>query len=402
MKLVEWSKVKRSRLAKAYAKQEFEQWFKHFLEEAELRHAGYGRVSIMGQEMAPSQIFLYIQCEFSRIFDLVSATDSRLKKPSERSLERALDVFLETLPESGIAEVSETLKFTSESSSPDEYLSLLVESPSELDKAVFRHWLWQVKRKAAGLTVPNPLWLNLFGKQGSGKTCSLNHLLEPLASFVRHTNAYEATDDRAFHSYAQTLVLFLDELSGSAKAEVEKIKQLTTASHLSARRLGTHKVDSIQNRASFLSATNVNLSTLIKDPTGARRFFELTSRDRMDIQAVLAFDVTSVWKAIDENADSPLKGHEEALAEAQEEIRHETPLEMWWDQRQLGDCQVQKLTAAQLLADFEEWATAHKFRAESYHRLAAFLKNQDTRKARTAAGTVYELSWPAQQKRYAL
>jgi len=161
---------------------------------------------------------------------------------------------------------------------------LQAEEP-DLCTEVFRHWLWQVKRYAMGMSVAEPIMVNLRGLQGCGKTQFVRMLANCrglLRGYFLPTTLDAVLDGRESHRWAGSLVCFFDELVVNRSGDdremgrmVAGLKQLLTAETITWRELGKHTINNIPRTFSAISASNGPLADIIRDETGMRRFFEI-------------------------------------------------------------------------------------------------------------------------------
>jgi len=211
----------------------------------------------------------------------------------------------------------------------------------ELDCATIRHFVWQVKRRAAGLPVAWDLMLALTGREhGSGKSTAVAKLVSLLEELAIPIRAATLTDDRHAPALSRSLVGIWDEMEGATKANLEALKFTVSANHITYRPLGTNKVVRIQRRMAMIATSNYDLENLIKDTTGNRRFHELRAAARCDWDIINNLDYGRLWRVVSEHDAPPIGPHLERLRDAQASIAHVDVYQRWleweaWEELEL-------------------------------------------------------------------
>lgn len=201
----------------------------------------------------------------------------------------------------------------------------------EIALEVMRQFLWQVKRYVYGLTVAEPIMVNLKGPQGCGKSQFIKMLMNCRGLFRGNfvvTGLEAVLDTRESSRWVDSYICFFEELAINKSTDerdlgrlVAGLKNLLTADAVSWRELGRHTINNVRRKFSAIAASNVPLTDVILDDTGMRRFFEIViGRDnRMEFaehQEVFgwkeqelgnhpetAMDPLLIWRSIDENLD---------------------------------------------------------------------------------------------------
>lgn len=205
-----------------------------------------------------------------------------------------------------------------------------VENP-DIALEVMRQFLWQVKRYVYGLTVAEPLMVNLKGPQGCGKSQFIKMLMNCRGlfrgSFVI-TGLEAVLDTRESSRWVDSYICYFEELAINKSADdrdlgrlVAGLKNLLTADAVSWRELGRHTINNVRRKFSAIAASNIPLTDVILDDTGMRRFFEIVigRETRMEYaehaevfgwkeqelgdHPETAMDPLLIWKSIDENRD---------------------------------------------------------------------------------------------------
>lgn len=196
--------------------------------------------------------------------------------------------------------------------------------------AVLRKFMWQVKRKARGLSVTNHLMPVITGPQGKGKTEFVKAMTKPLRDLMREVDFNMLTDGKTTDIW-KCNILFIDEMGFFSKADVDQVKNLITTENLSIRTMRQNHSAVIQNEATLIGCSNKALGQLIRDDTGVRRFAELVWRLDPDWEASNKVDWPMLWKSVDENGPDPIIAADlmGVLRDQQEANRNQSPVELW-------------------------------------------------------------------------
>lgn len=193
---------------------------------------------------------------------------------------------------------------------------------------VMKKFIWQVKRKIAGLKVTDHLMPVLTGEQGGGKSSLVLSFINPVIDATSFPDFMEITDNRNIQIWDQ-YVLFIDEMQKSTKADIGKLKNLITTSELTLRPMFTNKSSRIINNATFIGTANDDIESLISDPTGMRRFIQLKARNKLDWEVINSTDFVELWRSINEHKPDPSLSVMDIIKERQEESRDKDPVELW-------------------------------------------------------------------------
>lgn len=178
-----------------------------------------------------------------------------------------------------------------------------------LAREVIKQWLWQVKRYIHGLEVPDPLFINFFSEaQGIGKTFFIRTLTKSFKEFFKEGSLNEILDSREMEKWSSNYVILFDELDTGKMTPQEvgqtitALKALLTATDLTNREMRTTKHSTRKRTFSPISTSNDPITSVIYDPTGMRRFFELhfkVEKGHGPIQDIIDLDPYRIWLGID-------------------------------------------------------------------------------------------------------
>jgi hypothetical protein len=199
-----------------------------------------------------------------------------------------------------------------------------------LDVAVMKHFVWQVKRKLHELPVEHHLMVVVLGKTGAGKSEAIRKLIGPLRKLTDCPQDMAfVNDERQVFRLTRCYIIFVDEMGKAERVCVETLKRSITGDISSYRQLGFNKLAAAPNVATFIGATNRDVSDIIYDPTGMRRFYQMTSLDRIDWDVVNSIDYEAAWASVDHTAPAPILPVLDELKETQERLRAKDPVEEW-------------------------------------------------------------------------
>lgn len=202
------------------------------------------------------------------------------------------------------------------------------DSDSRFVAAVFKKFIWQVKRKMRGLPVTNHLMPVILGPQGIGKSTLVNAIMKPVEEIRLYADFGMITDERNVEIWS-SYVLFLDEMSHAARADIETVKNVITASSLTRRPMRSNGKITIQQNATLIGCANKELAQLIKDPTGIRRFAGVRMRSDTDRDYLNGIDWPKMWGSVAMYDADPIAEFTEALATQQEGQRERGRVEQW-------------------------------------------------------------------------
>jgi hypothetical protein len=238
-----------------------------------------------------------------------------------------------------------------------EWATAVCGKSSTLDTIVMKHFIWQVKRKLAGLSVERHMMPVLWGKSGIGKSVAVSRLIEPLSSVALQTDMGIFGDQFSRRAFSRNYLVFFDELQGSESANINSMKQIITAPVIEWRAMRSERVMSAPQNSTFIGCSNDPVRDRIKDSTSSRRFWQINCSDQIDWDAINRIDYLALWRSVDEKAASPILNHLEKIKMIQEsEIRTKDLVEQWLDEA----CEVvtfdeSSLTTSELYEPFKEF-----------------------------------------------
>ncbi len=223
------------------------------------------------------------------------------------------------------------------------FLGVLKRDFTDLDVQTLKHMMWQVKRKLNGQKTKFEMMCVFTGGQGAGKSTALRDTFFIPLGDLAYTGADFSvlSDQRESRLFSDHYIIMFDEMSGAAKSDMERTKQIITSHILKQRRMGTTSHDYLPMNATFFGTANPELDTLIRDSTGMRRFYEIKVDKRVFTEKrwpiLKTIDAALMWAAVDGSAEeSPIDQCAEELRNKQEDLRDKNPIEWMLDEGMLA------------------------------------------------------------------
>jgi hypothetical protein len=199
----------------------------------------------------------------------------------------------------------------------------------EFASAVILKFIHQVKRKMLGRKVFDHLMPVFLGRQGQGKSTMIRAMLAPVDEVTIPADFQQITDIRNMTMWSN-YVMFVDEMARATKADIDTVKNIITAETLTRRPMGTNFTEEVKQNTTFIGAANAtDLSELIRDPTGMRRFVALPVAENPDWETLNRIDWVEVWRSISADEADPMREHRTLLTEMQEQTRDRSRVECW-------------------------------------------------------------------------
>lgn len=270
----------------------------------------------------------------------------------------ALNVHRHERSKVALTELTQKLTYSSTQDDPvASWVTAVCGKNSELDVVVMKHFIWQVKRKLAGLEVIHHCMPVLFGKSGAGKSVAVSRLIDPLRAVALQTDMSIFSDPFSRRAFARNFLVFFDELQGSDNADVNAMKQIITAPVIEWRAMRSERVMSAPQNSTFIGCSNDPVRDRIKDPTSSRRFWQINCADQIDWQAINGIDYLALWRSVDKNAPSPILEHLSEIRKVQEvEIRVKDIVEQWVEETcEVASFDKSSLTTSELYDSFRDF-----------------------------------------------
>ena len=287
----------------------------------------------------------------------------------------------------------------------DRFITAITNTNPEETKIVLKHFIWQVKRKMFGLPVTYHMMPVFFGPQEAGKsTVVRDFLCKPIKDFFASTDFATITDNRS-HDIWDNYVLFFDEMGRSAVSHLEDIKRKITEDTFNSRVLGKNADTLVVNRATFIGTTNKDISRLIFDDTGMRRFYQVDCLPRLDWTVTQSIDYLKLWKSVDERSETPLLADTAMLQRVkrvQSRKRQITMIEKWLRERDWKPFVVETVNGQAFYEEFVKFEKANNNdRSDMSHTkfgrdikdIAMNIPGLELEKTRNKTGNVYKVTY---------
>lgn len=194
-------------------------------------------------------------------------------------------------------------------------------------RRVIESFMWQVKRKLFGRTIPQPMLTVFTGSQNQGKSYFIsNHLLGCIPkTFWENSTFTNLLDDRN-HDIKKKYIVFLDEMEHADRADINRLKNFITSSGENSRMMYSNSSTHVVNKTTLIGCSNGTIDQAINDRTGYRRFVSLTYRLNPDIPTseihsfLDSVNWLNLWKSVSEDSDQqPSELISEKISEQQAE-----------------------------------------------------------------------------------
>lgn len=221
----------------------------------------------------------------------------------------------------------------------------------------------------------------LISKQGLGKSAFCRQLLPPELRSWGYTDHLALGEDRSVHlAMAQMLLVNLDEFNAiSQKKQEGFLKNIVQLPSVKVKRPYGRHIEDVHRLASFIATTN--LTDVLTDPTGSRRFIGVQVTGRIDLsqtpnyeqlyaQAMDELDKQHVPYWFDDEENARIMQHNQRFRQrtSEEDFFYEyfTPTD--------DAAQGEWMTAAAILTHIKTQARA-SFRLPTSYRMGRLLRN---------------------------
>jgi hypothetical protein len=316
---------------------------------------------------------------------------------SQKTINAHLNIWLESEKENLLVDLRNHIKFGGESPELERWLKAIRPEADETDLAVMRHWIWQVKRKIFSRSVENHLMPVFCGLTNTGKSVAIRKLIAPLRIVSSTTDLKRLADSREDFLLIRNYIMFLDEMAKANNADVETIKTKITEEFIEYRKLGSNATVKGPQNSTFIGTSNYNVIDIIKDPTSARRFYEIWINGRCDWDTINLIDYLAIWRSIDEaNEEGFYKAASSEIRNRQEVIRDRDSVEEWLEEFSLKPQDTTGDITAESWALYENYINyMTRQKRERYvvsHNKFGRLMGAHTIKTRKETGVFYKVS----------
>lgn len=217
------------------------------------------------------------------------------------------------------------------------WINAVCREGNELSEVIMEQWIWtnRVKLFRRPEDVVEHIMPVLQGKQKSGKTTAIRKLLDVIDPLWRKWDFSQILDERHHLTFKRCLVGYVEELAGGRDAAIDKLKGIITQPEAPVRLFHTQNIQVIPMLTNFIGDTNKTVKDVIKDETGARRFWEIRCKDKLDWEVLNDIDHAAIWGCVSEHDQAPVLAspHYDEISRLQyDKIRHRNSLEEWADE----------------------------------------------------------------------
>jgi hypothetical protein len=304
----------------------------------------------------------------------------KVRKLSKDSLEAAIAEYVDVKRNDHKVKLMEAIKFCGNSGNLSElrkFAFVLTGKDDEACVAVLAHFIWQVKRKVFGLKVQYHMMPILTGVQGNGKSTAIRQkFLSPVDDFIATPTLADLADRRHYEAYQFNYVVFCDEMEQADSTDVDGLKNFITAERQTAREMYSTTMLEFRQNCTPIGCTNKSLATLIYDPTGMRRFYEIATDSNMpdNWKELDRIDYKKMWQQVDENIPGPscyIMPLKLTIETHQEQLRVQDPIELFLDESGAAmtpNAEILKVKASEFYADYKMFCArnGHKTKASNW------------------------------------
>lgn len=181
----------------------------------------------------------------------------------------------------------------------------------DLFAALIKHQIWSVKNKLAIGEIDYPIFLNIEGEQGCGKSTFIRHMCqEVMKKLYAEVKTDMLNDSFSQIVWNKKLICNFEDLDKEDSVGNGKLKRLITAKESFDRAMRSEDFHETPNRATLFSNSNYAIWEIFPDKTGMRRYADLKfTRDDMknDLIAqeycdkIWSENAIALWKGVNEN-----------------------------------------------------------------------------------------------------
>ena len=149
----------------------------------------------------------------------------------------------------------------------------------------------------------------LFGHQGSGKSRFVKWFTQPVREMYGEATLGSYCDTATQSLKEDNLIIHLAEMAGASKQDSEVLKSSMEAGLSQSRAHYSHGSLVTYNRAQLIGTTNKDISEVIKDDTGNRRFIQFTLGKPGYNISYESFNIRGLWASVSVDDLEPLSNH---------------------------------------------------------------------------------------------
>ena len=218
-----------------------------------------------------------------------------------------------------IAKFKPTIKFNPLAKDTFEELARMISQDKyhSMYPIILKHIVWTVKRRIYGLSDYNPIFLNIYGDAGAGKTQFLRAFFSVIPDCLIDNVKLASdlfNDERQAFRFNEAFVMTMDELTGLNKTDMNKLKNQIDSDKVAYRVLGYNKIATGRNNAQLIGSSNTRLQNTLFTDADLRKWCELDMykypdnlvSDKM-VKPLIDYDWLNLWQSVNENESSPFE-----------------------------------------------------------------------------------------------
>jgi len=245
----------------------------------------------------------------------------------------------------------------------DYMVDTLCSAGHDYAKTAIRQFVWQVRNKLFKGKVPSTIIMPVLqGKQGCGKTTAITKLISHLEPLTLTWSFDQIADSREWFALERYYIAYIEELAGArGKKQIDNLKSVITGKSKNPRKMRENFNPLIDNNICFIGDTNHGVAEIINDSTGARRFWEIRCKPKMNFDAMLSIDLIGIWGCVHEDDSCPWRadpGLEERERLQDEKLTKPSPIKLWVLEREYkpaGKGQGAVYPCDELYADYKQF-----------------------------------------------
>lgn len=269
----------------------------------------------------------------------------------------------------------EVMRFLKLYSAPTTSEDKTITNMRQLHATMIFHWIWLVKRRLNKLPTKYEICLVFLGAQGVGKSYVARRIKDVLPDLSTDTEVAAIVDERETPRWENYYIAFLDEISKESRDSLAKLKGWITSTDAEFRPMRTNDSEECDKNAQALGTSNFPLTTILKDTSGMRRFWEVPSNQERSktFEGMDTIDWELIYRSVDEDNSNGYYGKDlmfyDNIVEVQEASRDKSVVEEFLHDRYMinekGQIEqtVETLTFSvhDLLKEYNEWCADHRW-----------------------------------------
>lgn len=383
-------------------------YVRHFMDQHGVKVSATGDLMVTSKWHTADKLFNELICQYGASYSLLKASLRQCKqfcpynKFSKEELSSGFSLVISEKRLEALDAIRQTL-LGPPSNYMEEWVKATVHNATEVDVAIYKHFVWQVKRKLFELPVSYHMMINILGPQGIGKSASTNKFLSPLRELVTERRLSELADERNSYLLGMVGVVLIEELAGANRTDIDHLKGLMSRDKLQSRVLGHNRHLNTYQNATLISTSNQTISEVVSDSTGMRRFYEVEfRRDKEKCWDELnQIDLLKIWQSVDHTAEPYVLPYLPQISKKQDQYVRKSLLQLFLENYsyEITDgAGVRQADFWEQVKDFSDMnQKGYSFDSSKSHHELRRLIGPGLRSTKVGSSMHYNLSIPKQQ-----